>query len=533
MPMLLTDTKSVWVILSGKVDIFAVEAAKGKLVGARSHIFRAEEGDALFSVRHNGERGRPVLLASGIAGTRLLKLEQSQVRKLAGEPARKKEIAALIDSWINRLSSGLCKQIPPKQFVRLEAGKESLLEEKSSARPEAGVVWVKFLEGAARFMGLEQLLVTGDVFTPVSSRSWLVGASPGKLSVINTETFLREDPSWSNLERFHRLAIDCVVLNKRETEKKEQERLKAKEENDRKSLKNALTTLSAVLRTGPSEPVISGEGGALFQACRLVGKALEITVKQSPEAKKGVKEESLRSIALVSRMRLRKVALTDNWWRKDNGPMLAFMKESKLPVALLPVSAACYIAHDPVKETKTKVTAEVASTLDDFAYIFYPSFHDGVLKAMELAKFGIRGCRKDLAAVILIGVLGGLLQLLLPVLTGTIFDTIIPNAERGGLLQIVLILLASALGIGVFNLTQAIASLRIDTKSNNTIQSGVWDRLMSLPAPFFRKYSAGDLSQRAMGINAISKIVSGTVIGSALQAIFSIFNLALLFYYSW
>ncbi|MCK4826743.1 hypothetical protein KA005_63995, partial [bacterium] len=422
-------------------------------------LFRAEESDALFGMdlkRYGRGFG---LLACGITGTQLLELKRSQARQLAEEPAYREKVAVLIDSWITRVSSGLSRGMPPKQFTALEAGKEVSVEENTSARPDKGVVWVKQLEGSCHFTGNEEFgLAVEDKLTPVSHDTWLQSAGKSKLSVIDTRAFIEKDPSWSNLEEFHSLVINYVILNKEQAEKEERERLKSKAESDRVDLRNAFSRLTSILKTGPSKPVVSEEKDALLQACSLVGNRLGLTVKQHPDAKKGKKQrDPLRAIALVSRINLRKVILRGDWWRKDNGPLLAFIKEKSRPVALLPLSATSYELHDPVEGTKTTVTAKVASDLDPFAYTFYRPFPEGVLKAVDMLKIGIRGCGRDLATIILIGVLGGLLGLLTPIATGMIFDDIIPNAERGQLFQIALILFATTFAVGDFSLTNAIA----------------------------------------------------------------------------
>jgi len=63
-------------------------------------------------------------------------------------------------------------------------------------------------------------------------------------------------------------------------------------------------------------------------------------------------------------------------------------------------------------------------------------------------------------------------------------------------------------------------------------QAAIWDRLLRLPAPFFRRYTAGDLADRVLGINTIRQILAGAVVSSVLAGVFSILNLALLFYYA-
>jgi len=130
------------------------------------------------------------------------------------------------------------------------------------------------------------------------------------------------------------------------------------------------------------------------------------------------------------------------------------------------------------------------------------------------------------------GVAGALLGMLPAIATGMLFNTIIPGAERPQLVQMTLILLACAFATAMFNVTRSLALLRIEGKMSARIQSAVWDRLLSLPMPFFRPYAAGDLAVRAMGIDAIRQVISGTTITAILGGIFSLFNFGLMFHYS-
>jgi ATP-binding cassette subfamily C protein len=114
---------------------------------------------------------------------------------------------------------------------------------------------------------------------------------------------------------------------------------------------------------------------------------------------------------------------------------------------------------------------------------------------------------------------------------GTLIDTIIPSARQGQLWQMTAGLCLIALSIGIFEFTRGIALLRIEGKMDNNVQAAVIDRLFSLPVPFFRGYSSGDLADRANGISQIRQIISTTVGNSIVSNIFAIFNLFLLFYY--
>src|SRR4029079_12232291 len=49
---------------------------------------------------------------------------------------------------------------------------------------------------------------------------------------------------------------------------------------------------------------------------------------------------------------------------------------------------------------------------------------------------------------------------------------------------------------------------------------------------FFRAFSVGDLAVRAAAINQVRELLSGAAITTMLTGVFSVTNLALLFYYS-
>ena len=42
-----------------------------------------------------------------------------------------------------------------------------------------------------------------------------------------------------------------------------------------------------------------------------------------------------------------------------------------------------------------------------------------------------------------------------------------------------------------------------------SLQAAVWDRLLSLPVPFFRDFTAGDLALRSLGISQMRQVLTG------------------------
>jgi ATP-binding cassette subfamily C protein len=122
--------------------------------------------------------------------------------------------------------------------------------------------------------------------------------------------------------------------------------------------------------------------------------------------------------------------------------------------------------------------------------------------------------------------------MLVPQATAVLVDTVVPYSDRALLWQIGLGLLAAAFGAASFQLAQAIATLRVETKADAHLQAAVWDRLLKLQTGFFRQYPTGDLASRVSSISAIRRKLSGSALQGLFAGVFSLLNLGLLIYYS-
>lgn len=268
----------------------------------------------------------------------------------------------------------------------------------------------------------------------------------------------------------------------------------------------------------------------VFDACMLVAKAMDIQFIR-PLTEMRDYHEHLNNISRASGVGLRKVMLPEQWWKGTGGPILARTVDEGRPVALIPASSGTYELQDPAKGTRRKVDTKVASTIDPLAYVFTRPFVDRALVARDLIKFGIRGCRNDFLLVISMGIAGALLGLLIPVFTGILFDSIIPDAAKSQLFQLAAVLMACAVSACLFKITNAILIVRIEGRTELSLQPAVMDRLVFLPASFFRNFTAGDLAERSMAVSSIRQVLSGVAVRSILGGIFSSFYLILLFLY--
>ena len=532
-PFLISDPATAWLVFSGKLDIFAVAVRDGEAVGARQHLIRLESGQACFGIPTGDTAQATGLLAVGTAGTKVLRVPRARLQEYATMPAYAEAVAALIDGWVTELSRPIAGGLPPKSAVRLDPGPVEVLPEESVSANRA-VMWVRTDGGQLAFRGQYDLASgPGDAALPLTRITWAEAATRVRGEAMDTAGMFRDDVNWRALDRFHDVAMTCIRERVSERAGEEAEGVARRAAADRRTVNGAFGRLAAVLSPGRvREAVPEGPTDPLYAACRLVGAAAGI--EMHPERVRDVPadaNQAVATIARVSRVRVREVALVAGWWHRENGPLLAFTRDGR-PVAIVRGPKRTYQVIDPVDGESRPLTAQRAAEIDRSGFMFYRPLPDQELSTRAFLRFGTLGARRDLLMILLLGLAGGVLVTLTPIVSGVIFDRVIPNGERDRLLQVVAALLIGAVASMLFELTRGIAVLRFVARMDNSLQSAVWDRLLALPAPFFSRYSSGDLSARALGINAVRQLLTGVAVSAILGVIFSLFNVALLFHYS-
>ena len=305
-----------------------------------------------------------------------------------------------------------------------------------------------------------------------------------------------------------------------------------------------LNTLQATYRRmrdiirGVSSRKIDPQAGSVVNACLIVLTELKV----SPEVQlKGVATsaglpsvEQVRHIAQASGFRIRRVSLSKgNWWQEDGVPMVGFKADSGEAVALIPTGKRSYYAIDPESNRETRVTKEYVHNLDDSAWIFYKPFPNKPVGVWDLMKFSLSGNGWDISYAMVWGGVVALLAMIPPIVTSQVFNQAIPHADRGLLLQMLVILLGCGVASWGISYVQATCIVRFSARADYMTQAAVWDRLLGLPVSFFRDYSAGDLADRAMSITKIKQTLTASTISGIISGIFSITSVIMMVYYSW
>ena len=458
----------------------------------------------------------------------------TRLRPLAPEEADAALLPAL-EAWILALARLATPAAPPGP--PLPEG-EVTLPGTVLLRPREGVVWLEVLAG--------RLEEPDDVAPPAAAPGLAVlpAAGPGLRAVAGTR-LRRLDPAalladgriWPVLDRFHAACLIRAASWCRQEAAHLAARLLERERLEARQVAAALASLTDAQPDAASDTVATDP---LRVAIERIARAQGLTLPRMAATPAPAADQHRTVVAAAEAARLcaRRVRLEPGWWQTAEEPMLGFRAGDGAPVALLPGAATgrrrrgavAAIAADgsavPIRDAE-------AAALEPFAYTLSPSLPDGPVGAGELLRFGLLGRRRELTTILLVTLLGGLLGLATPFATGLLFDSIIPANARRELAQMVAALCGAAVGAAVFSLVRGFAVLRLATTMNARLEAAIWDRLLRLPTSFFRGRQAADLALRADAVNQMREVVGGTVIGTALAALFGMLNLGLLLYYSW
>ncbi len=217
------------------------------------------------------------------------------------------------------------------------------------------------------------------------------------------------------------------------------------------------------------------------------------------------------------------IKLKEGWYTDCFGPIICFMKEGNLPIALFPLGFARYYYKDPVTGKRVILSKKTADLFQEDAVAFYEPLSLKQLGIPDLLNYmKKRISHHDVAyfivATLIAVIVGMILPFLSEMMTGPILATKNYTIFTVATITIVTVIFMTWL----FNaLSQAVAQ-RVEWKVTIPVEQAVMQRILTLPVPFFRQYSAGELSSRAESINSVCQILINDVFALGITAIASL-----------
>ena len=229
----------------------------------------------------------------------------------------------------------------------------------------------------------------------------------------------------------------------------------------------------------------------------------------------------------------RSIKLTEGWYKDAYGPILGFIKKDGTPVALLPGTVKGYHFKDPRSGKVIKLNRTTEKLIDDDAICFYRPLPQKKLSIPDLILFMKRSVTlSDIIMIVAASCSVSLVGLLIPRLTATLTGPVLKSGRVDALIALAICLLCVSFSNQLLSSVSGFISNRLSTKSSVAVQASMMMRLMSLPADFFRNYSAGELRSRSQSVNQLCSLLMGMVMSTGLTSLTSLMYITQIFSYT-
>lgn len=518
-PIALWAETQGWRVVSGFVDLFAVPVRAGEAAGRRMFLARLTIGQVILPLPLAEESG---ILAAGGQDAVIVPLETAPEALPVDE----------INTWV----AALCETLGDSA----RAANHSVIEGLHDLGPGESVsgrgrhpVWVELRDGRASVGDEDGVLVPGTPPLPLTAGMRLTATEMTRIVAHRTQDLQGAATFGKALTAFHLFAVAAILRSTHRRQTALAALVADRTSQSQKMLEQGYEVLAQVIAPDRQLAVAeSGGGDAALAVVRRVASAIGQSVAAPSD---GVTlpgpHGRVGAILRASGLRTRTVLLRDQWWSQDGSPLIGRRQGSGAPLALMPRKGV-YVVWDPETGDETPVTAGNAASLEMHGLAVYPRFKTASLRPRDIIRLALQGAQSDGARLLMLALGTALLALLIPVASALLVDEIIPAAARGQLGILVAGLVVAAMTTASFELTKALTLLRLEGRLDSTLQAAIFDRLLRLPAAFFKRYSAGDLTDRVLGVQTIRQMLTGATVTSLLGGIFATVSLAMLFAYS-
>ncbi len=300
------------------------------------------------------------------------------------------------------------------------------------------------------------------------------------------------------------------------------EQIKQKMKNDEESFADALIEMSNVV-TGRKGFAFSKQDDrtAVIGAVHEILKFYHVKPQEIPDSLKEM-NDILEFLMRPSGFMRRKVKLTGDWYKNGIGAMLGTYKESGKAVALIPAGRG-YEASDEHTGEKIRITAKNVKMFSVDAYCFYRPLPLKAIGMKELFSYIVQTMSAADAAAIAVSALAvTLIGLFTPYANQLIFGNAIENGSINVLAACAILLIGTGIASSLISAVRQLTLAKIKTKMDAAVSSAAMMRLLSLPAAFFKDYSAGELAGRIQDINGLCGMMVEFLLTVLLSAAFSI-----------
>lgn len=308
------------------------------------------------------------------------------------------------------------------------------------------------------------------------------------------------------------------------------EQLQTRLKKDNEGFSDALDSVAAAVMGKRLSEALSSESvaqSALEEILRFYH--IKMKSEEIPKSVTSIDEQIEYRIRPFGIMR-RNVVLEKGWYHNAIGAMLGTLKEDGRAVALIPGKISGYFMMDFMTGKKTKLNRKTAKLLDTEAMAFYKPLPMKALKIRDLLVYmGSLLNTSDIIMYVGMTLIVTLLGLLSPMFTKWLFSSVLESGSYTMLIALTVFMICFTVCRLLINTFQTLINSRMGIKQNIAVQAAVMSRIISLPASFFKEYSSGELTQRAMYVQSLCSMIFSSLTSVGFTSLFSLIYIGQIF----
>ena len=310
------------------------------------------------------------------------------------------------------------------------------------------------------------------------------------------------------------------------------DKIRSRMENDQRMLEDSIFQMVSVV-------LDKWSAGRVRDSLLITKDALDEILKYYHEKPVEIPEDITDSVKQMeyafrpSGLMIRDVVLNEEWYRQAYGPMLGYLKEDGLAVALIPGTISGYWYQDPGTGKKIRLNKKNAQLLEKDALCFYRPLPSKKLGVPDLIKYLWGSITKgDLFLIVIATLALTLVGMIEPRVYNLLTGPVLRSGQVTLLIGVGTFLLASAFAGQMITLVKDLLTSRLTTKTSIAVESAVMIRILMLPVSFFRKYSSGELSNRVQAVNSLCNLIIQNIMTVGLSSLMSLLYVSQIFRYA-
>ena len=519
----LSDTEGAFRIVSGQAVVFAVIDGDER----RHPLVTLDVGDVTFGTAGAGTQGVRVF-AMGLERCVLVPLLPGAAPQGGGAGA---DVIASndLERWITQLSRAIADVLPAESVIprpiNADRGADHLTSGEIVCGPHRHLAWV-MEPPAALLFGVAE--VSPSYPFPTAEGMRVTVMEEADVALCGTAAIMESGQWRAALASFHTCVFEAFTASLALAMADEWNRTRMRADEDERAVRDVLGRASSTM--GGAGPARTRPVGQINAAVALVAQHFGIDVGQADRASGAARLDQIDELELAvegAGLAMRSVTIDAATLTRRGLPVIVLRNDAP-PLVLLPhgrnaMSALVWRGEEP----QTMGPEELAAA-EGAAFAIYR----GLPEQRSLLKCVLQQARSEIIAVGALGCLAALLALVPAIVLAYLFTVAVPRGELGVVAEFSVLLVAAAFGMSAFEYVKSIAIVRADAIAEVTAQPAILHRVLHLPLDFFQSRSAGEITQRLLGVSLARKLLAQGAVATMLASGFALISVVAMVVFS-